>query len=210
MQSRWVVKEGNTRVIAAVLGWAADWRVLRSFRPPGYDIWAVYDYRELALPAVDLSGYKEVVLIGWSFGVWAAERIWADGQMPRPNRAIALCGSPLPCDARYGIDPRRLGVTIRGLKVRGVGEFMERAYGTYYTDLQDYLPPYPDAECVAELENLARAAAQPYAPAIEWDRAVIGADDVIFPAENLEAFWGSRAQIVPLPHFPFGEDGWFY
>jgi hypothetical protein len=44
-----------------------------------------------------------------------------------------------------------------------------------------------------------------YEPRIAWDKAIVGSGDTIFPPENQLRFWTERAELLPLPHFPFGD-----
>lgn len=147
-----------------------------------------------------VSGYGERRLIAWSFGVWAAERIFAG---VRFTRAVALNGTPRPAHDRYGMGARRLALTLRGLPAQGMEGFLRRAYQGAYERLLPLLAPRSLSENIAELETLVRESAIPYTPSLTWDAAAVGDDDRIFPPENMAAYWGERAKIVPLPHYPF-------
>lgn len=214
MEFHWLNRAGGGDLIVFVLGWAADHRVVEHIRPDGYDILAVYDYveglgggREVAHKAAQ--GYSRVYLFAWSFGVWVAGQLF-DGI--ETARAVALNGTPRPVDALYGIEPRRMAVTIRGLRAGGTDVFNRRAYGEYFERLRPVLAPRPPERNIAELEWLASAsvpalATEGQAPAFEWDKAIVGTEDLIFPPENMLRYWGSRAETLPLPHYPFADGG---
>lgn len=72
----------------------------------------LYDYRTLEpLAAADTASYGQITLLAWSFGVWVAEQVCRDIPF---RRAVALNGTPLPVDARYGIPPQAMAVTRQG------------------------------------------------------------------------------------------------
>lgn len=149
-----------------------------------------------------VGAYRQTWLFAWSFGVWVAEQLLAGAEL---TRAVALNGTPHPVDGLYGIEPRRMAVTIRGLRAGGMEAFNRRAYGEHFEHLKPVLLSRPLDRNVAELEYLALASAVDYTPSVKWSKAVIGSGDQIFPPENMTRFWGSRAEILPLPHYPFAD-----
>lgn len=197
MEKYWITRAGNDRLIVFVLGWAADHSVVAHIRPAGYDILAIYDYCEME--PVELERYSEKYLFAWSFGVWAAEQLFAHADF---TRAVAFNGTPFPVSDTYGIAPRRLDATIRGLSAGGMEAFERRAYGVSYEALKS---PRTLEENIEELETLKELSIKPYRPAIRWDKAVIGTEDVIFPPENMQNYWSVSAEVLPLPHYPFAD-----
>ena len=67
--------------------------------------------------------------------------------------------------------------------------------------------PRPLEKNIAELEYLASASVEEYTPSIGWGKGIIGSADLIFPPENMVRFWGSRSEILPLPHYPLADGG---
>ena len=242
MTFHWLKREGSDTVAVFVLGWAADYRLIENATTQWCgeecDIVALYDYRSLGTTAptdfgseaAPLLAYPHKHLIAWSFGVWVAERLFPDVLW---KSAVALCGSPLPLDERYGLGRRRVELTLRGIRVGeavksggiaevaktaeagraaeavgsaksgGMDEFYKRAFAESYADFETILPLRPVAECIEELENLARMASMPYTPSINWGRAIVGSRDAIFPCANLVAYWGDLAEVCDIPHYPF-------
>ena len=142
-------------------------------------------------------------MLAWSFGVWVAEQVCRDIPF---RRAVALNGTPLPVDARYGIPPQAMAVTRQGIRRTGTDLFDRRAYGTYYDRLSETLHTRPLEELCDELDALSEAAAEPYRPNIEWSAAVVGGADRIFPPAHMAAYWKELAVPVPdMPHYPFGD-----
>lgn len=234
MEVHWLKRNGALRLAVFVLGWAADHRVVEHIALPATDVVCLYDWRDVdalrgepfeakesrgepemvcdtdtqhALHALNalresIAAYEERYLFAWSFGVWAAEQLFAGVVF---TRAVAFNGTPHPVDERFGIEPRRMDVTIRGIEKGGMEPFNRRAYGAEYERLAGVLSPRPLADNVAELRMLRDLSVQPYAPVIQWDRAVVGAQDEIFPPHNMQNYWGSRAESLPLPHYPFAD-----
>ncbi len=206
MEFHWLRRGQNDRLVLFVLGWAADYRVVEHIGLPGCDVLAVYDYGgglDDGL-AEKIAGYGDVRLLAWSFGVWVAERLLAGVEL---TRAVALNGTPVPVDALYGIEPRRMAVTLRGLKAGGMEAFDRRAYGEHFDRLRPVLSPRPQERNIAELEYLVEASAAGHAASLRWDKAIVGSEDLIFPPENMVRYWGSRAEVLPLPHYPFADGG---
>lgn len=204
-QHRTGLERGAIAVFA--LGWACDYRIVEHVEfPAGCDALYLYDWR--AMPSSEevealrreVAGYETRYLIAWSFGVWAAERLFEGMSF---TRAVALNGTPLPADDRRGMGARRLALTLRGLPAQSMEGFLRRAYGEAYERLLPILTPRNPDSTIAELAMLIAESSKPYTPSLVWDVAVVGSADVIFPPENMAAYWGAKAKIVSLPHYPF-------
>lgn len=230
MNIEWTIREGNPGVAVFVLGWAADSKIVGHIKPEGCDVVCVSDYRasqlggagsyteRLAAAAADLRDelqrYSARYLFAWSFGVWVAEQIFGGGDF---DRAVALNGTPHPVDALYGIEPRRMAITIRGLAAGGMEAFNRRTYGELYESFADKLSPRPLEANTEELRDLADGSqgtvGAPYSAGtslLGWHKAVVGEQDAIFPPENLRRYWGVVAEVLPLPHYPFGDADMIY
>ncbi len=214
-----MTENGNERLLVIFMGWACDAAPVKHIEAESYDILCVYDYRDIGevldgrggsftgLLTGYLKRYVTRTLMAWSFGVWAAERLFgAGGSMPIEfNKAIALNGTPFPADDQYGIGERRLAVTVRGL-ARGVkDEFDRKSYGKWHEQLESQLSPRPLEENIKELDILTARSREPFTPLLEWNTAVIGTEDLIFPPENMHRYWADKALSARLPHYPFGE-----
>ena len=211
MQLHWINRDGNPRLLVFVLGWAADYRLVKHIRPEGFDILTVYDVREIE--PLSLPDYEHKTLLAWSFGIWAAEQIFrTDGPSPVSgpgyarsfDRSIALCGSPLPMDDRYGLGAKRAALTLRSLP-GGIDGFYRASMGTSYDRFASVLPLRDPDDLRQELSTLIELASVPYTPQIEWDDIIIGEQDTIFPQANLLDYWGGRAVKMALPHYPFAD-----
>lgn len=210
MQLHFTQRTGSDKLIVFALGWAADHKIIEHIRPEGFDVACLYDYdtpetlRGSVTEEISAQHYPERHLFAWSFGVWAAEQLFHSEEF---TRAVALNGTPLPVHDLYGIQQRRMAVTIRGLEAGGTDAFNRRAYGDSYEPLKEALSPRLLEANIAELRALDNAAQKPYTPGIRWDKAVVGEHDAIFPPENMMRYWREtteiETEILPLPHYPF-------
>ncbi len=205
METYWLKQSGSSRLAVFVLGWAADWQILTGSFPEGCDVLAVYDF--CVVEPLVIQSYPESYLYAWSFGVMASEYIFGNHRF---TKKIALNGTPRPVDECFGIDPRRMAATLRGIEKGGMEVFERRAYGEYYDTLRDKLSPRGIDANIKELNELCVLAANPLEPKQPWDRAIVGIRDKIFPPENQLAYWGSVAELISIPHYPFsaGESLW--
>jgi len=203
MREHWIKKEGAPDLLLLVLGWASDERTAGHVAPPGYDVLCTFDYREIRpLEAALTAPYRRVVLMAWSFGVWAAETLCRDLPL---DRAVALNGTPYPVDDRRGIPRKSMLVTLKGIRRSGIEAFERKAYAEHYERIAALPTDRTDEERCDELSALYERSAEPYRPRIGWNRAVVGLRDTIFPVANMLACWGERAVTADLPHYPFGD-----
>ncbi len=205
MQETWLKKEGSQDLVIFVLGWAATPNAVQHIAIEGCDIFCVDDYREMhELRADDFSSYRRIYLFAWSFGVWVTEQIAR--QLPL-YRAIALNGTPMPVDDRYGMRLRVVMRTMQGLAKVGMNPFNEKTYGTVRA-----IPdgPHEDRSIEAkidELQLLAERSKGAEGSVINWDQAYIADKDEIFPPQKMWDYWKTRGlgQDFESYHYPFSD-----
>ena len=155
-----------------------------------------------------LSGYREIRLVAWSLGVWAASVVF--GKKPVSfTEAVAVNGTPCLVHDRWGIPETIFRGTLDNVTEEGMRRFNRRMCGKRDI-LQAYeqIPPRLLADIREELEYL-YAEIKKASPASAlfngWTQALISSDDRIFPTENLRAFWQGRCPITEIeaPHYPF-------
>lgn len=205
MEKHWVRGRGNRKLLVFTLGWAADPKIVKHIAPPGCDYLYISDYREFTpltdIERTQITAYPERFLFAWSFGVMAAEQLFAGMEF---THSVAFNGTPYPIDSRFGIDPRVFATTLRGLPKHGIDEFNKRVYGDDYDRFKDVLSPRNLQENTAELIAL-QGLAESSMSSLNWHKAVIGTCDAIFPPANMAAYWQDRAELLPLPHYPFAD-----
>lgn len=88
MIQKYIIHEGNPRLLLFFAGWGADETPFKAYRPAGSDFMICYDYRDLSFDADMLKAYEQVNVVGWSMGVWAVSqtlgRLIADGKTALP------------------------------------------------------------------------------------------------------------------------------
>ena len=75
MKQVYIIKDRHPRLLLFFAGWGADKTPFKDYQPADSDYMLCYDYRTLDFDASLLKGYKEINVIGWSMGVWAASRV---------------------------------------------------------------------------------------------------------------------------------------
>ena len=211
MEYSFIKKEGNGRLLLFVLGWASGPQMLEKFDIAGFDILAVYDYRDTAVPkgvAEITATYPELWLIGWSFGVYMAETLM--GVLKKPVMSLAVNGTSFPCNSDYGIPPKSLRLTVRSIEKTGMDKFYERMCGgsTEGVNAADR----NISEFAEELETMAATFEENENAGAMWSHALLGSGDVIFPFENMKRFWEERSPettvtVADIPHYPFTDTG---
>ena len=133
--------------------------------------------------------------MAWSFGV-AAYAHWQAARAPLFDRRIAICGSPVPVDRQLGIPPAIFRRTRDSLSAESLTVFLQRIGAPLVND--------PDVNVLRdELDAVSQRGA---APALTWDRVIIGRDDPIFPVANLHrAFAGQPIEEGAFGHTPFSQ-----
>ena len=183
--------------------------------PEGWDFAAFSDYRDLSAELPPFEGYRQVFLAAWSMGVWAADKL-AD-RLPKPDRAVAVNGTPPAVHDRYGIPEEGFRRTLRNLREMNREQFDRRMAGgrkllelfrTFHArstgELEEELLAAYDGS--AEARRIGEWGDRPRA-ALPWTQALVSERDLIVPPGNQTAFWEASGVPVTLlrcaGHYPF-------
>lgn len=214
MQQEYLIHEHHPRLLVFFAGWAADATPFRSYRPAGCDLMICYDYRSLEFDASVLEGYREVNVVGWSMGVWAATRCVSRWPL-RPKCAIAINGTPWPIDDRRGIPAAIYQGTLDGLSGASLHKFLRRmcADSAAFRAFLEVTPRRPLEELREELADIAEEYGRQgqvderrvderqddeervdkgqadVQQGFCWTEAVVGGNDRIIPPANQEQAW---------------------
>lgn len=208
-----LLKSNNApRLILIFAGWASLPEMFAALRvPQGYDLAVAYGYIDTTLSgdagAFQFSGrYREIVVLGWSFGVAVADVfLSAHPELP-VTLSIAVNGSVNPCHDEIGIPRAIYQATRRGLSEQSLRRFMRRVCGSASRVAEAY--PTADAYSIAalgdELDAVARLTAGCELPRLLWTVAYISSSDAIFPVENLRRAWTGHPDVREIagPHLP--------
>lgn len=201
MEVRWLKRKQAGEAIVIFCGWAVGPGVFDHLAG-AQDLVFVSDYRNLDADLPDLSGYDNVTLLAWSFGV-AAYAHWQEGRADPFDRKVAVNGTLTPVDEARGIPPAIMAKTAEGLNEQSFAQFLRRTFNTRQ-------PPHA-VDIGARRAELHAVAARGTAPTVHFDQVWIAGRDRIFPPENQHRAWDG-ATIRELPaaaHAPFDHfDSW--
>lgn len=205
MKRVYIVHENHPRLLIFFAGWGADETPFKDYRPANSDYMICYDYRDLSFDPQIFRNYKQLIIIGWSMGVWAASqvlgRIMASGStLPIICGAVAINGTPFPIDEERGIPPTIYHGTLDGLTGASLHKFLRRmcANSTEFKKFLAVTPRRPLEELRDELAAIeATYTAQP-AYAFEWGTAVVSTEDRIIPPDNQRRAWMHNHRLIEI------------
>ncbi|MBO9442834.1 DUF452 family protein [Phaeobacter italicus] len=201
MEIRWLKQNKAADVIVVFGGWAVGPDVFAHLAGP-QDLLFASDYRNLDAELPDLSGYQNVTLVAWSFGV-AAYAHWQKDRTNPFDRKIAVNGTLAPVDEARGIPPAVLAKTAEGLSEQSFAQFLRRTFNA----------PQPprSIDVEARRAELHAVAARGAAPAVAFDQVWLSGRDRIFPPVNQHRAWDGATQreLPTAAHAPFDQfDSW--
>ncbi len=166
----------------------------------------ILQMKPLVLP--EMKTYKKIVLIGWSLGVWAAEYLSPKTGI-KADITIAVNGTPIPADDKYGIPLHVFEGTLNNITEENMEKFYLRMFGDKKTfDLnKDKVPHRTIQSLHDELRWMYNRMMEQKESGFRWDYAVTSDSDRVFPAHNLNSYWkkqrSTRHIIVPMAHYFF-------
>ncbi len=202
-------KEKNDKLLVLFGGWGTDENFFAPFCNDEFDFILFSNYsadEPLVLPEMKI--YKKIVLIGWSLGVWAAEYLLPKTGI-KPDVTIAVNGTPIPADDRYGIPVHILEGTLDHITEANMEKFYLRMFGNkkIFDMNRDKVPHRSIKSLHDELRWMYNRMMEQSEPGFKWDYAVVSDIDRVFPASNLAKYWdkqkSTRNIIVPMPHYFF-------
>lgn len=211
MELRFISHKSNSRLILIFMGWGMDATPVASLAKPGYDILAVSDYTgvgcaDMACLEKTAEKYGEIVVIAWSFGVRIAAKFLrhAEGKLPI-TRTVAVNGTTTHIDDKRGIPVAIFNGTLERLTPASVRKFRRRMFAdaASFAAFQESEPTRTFESLAAELSTFAGIAPEPTDPT-QWDMAIGGTADAIFPIANQRLAWQGVAfrEVDGMPHYP--------
>ena len=200
----------NTEKLIIVFGsWGIDQNAFIPLCSESHDFILYFNYsanEPLVLP--DQKTYRQVVLIGWSLGVWAAEYL-SDSMNLNPDLTIAVNGTPVPADDKYGIPLDIFEGTLNNIDESGIYKFNLRLFGnkTVLKNNMDKLSRRSMDSYGAELRWLYNRIMENPDKKYRWDIAVSSINDRVLPSDNQIKYWTNRKDTkhiqIDQPHYPF-------
>lgn len=206
MQIEWLQKSGKKCLILFFNGWGMDGAAVSHLKGE-CDILVVYDYREIGgnhFPS--LEDYREIYVVAWSMGVWAAARVIPTLAVA-PVALVAINGTGKPVDDEWGIPSRVYLLTEKGMNQEGREKFFKRMLSGPEEELR-FRRNKAGRSLESACEELVQIRKQctGMADGVKWNKVYISENDVIFPVKNQLKWW--QEQGVPVRtlaggHYPF-------
>jgi len=204
--------EHNKELIVLFGTWGIDEKAFTNLCNENFDFILFYNYsadEPLILP--EMKTYRKVTVIGWSLGVWAAE-YYSRKLGIKPDITIAINGTPVAADDKYGIPLKIFESTLENISNYSMAKFYLRVFGTKsrYEANKGTIPTRSAKSLQDELRWLYNRMMEPVETGFVWDYSLIGSEDRVFRASNLMSYWSEHVEtrqiIVQEPHYLF--DSW--
>ena len=207
MSNLWLNKEGNKYCILFFNGWGLNENAIKHLDTDNYDICMFYDYSHIHELEFNTKVYDEVYLIAWSLGVWAASNS-INPQKLRFSKTIAINGTEVPKDTKYGIHPTIFESTLKNWNPRNRDKFNLRIMGgkEEFIKMNHVLLSQSCEDQKKELECIDNELNKRFFHEIKYDSSIIGKQDLIFlPAKQIN-YWKNKSRTIEMeiPHYPFG------
>lgn len=178
-------------------GWGMDEKPFINYHPQDKDFLICYDYRTMDFDDTVLQPYKEIHLVGWSMGVWAASQVLQNKSLPITG-SIAINGTPFPVDEERGIAPAVFEGTLNRLNEKTLQKFRLRMCGSAsaYKFFEQIAPQRSLDELKAELAAIGQQCKDLPTPSFTWQKAIIGKADRIFLPANQMCAWQDKATVI--------------
>lgn len=211
---RYFLKKDSRQDLTVIFGGWGSWPGLFAECPfsEEKDVLLCYDYRSFESDWSVLENYRRIDVVAWSMGVKVASVMLGgfrhggaeDGAGPYLGHCVAVNGTMYPIDDARGIPTAVFDATLERMSGPVLEKFLRRMCGK---DLAYYksrgLDRTPE-ELKSELEALKKFALEHDTEGLDfkWDLAVIGKNDLIFPAAGqLRAWEGTAVKEVECAHY---------
>lgn len=190
-----ILKDSGKPLILVFLGYSFIPECLKSLETGEFDLAVIYDYKSLDFDAEFKNSLKgrEIYLIAWSMGVWAANLV-LNGVVVK--KSIAINGTPLGIDDKFGI-PRE--IFQKSIDEFDFENFKKICFLKELGRVDFGFSEYPKLE----LESIFSNANSQVQNTIEWDVAIISKKDFIFPPKACDEYFLCRKIHINAPHFVF-------
>ncbi|MBN1462509.1 MAG: DUF452 family protein [Paludibacteraceae bacterium] len=205
MKISWLHKNNNTALIVFLNGWGMDEQAVNHLQAGDFDICMLNDFNGVSNIDNLTEGYKDIYLVAWSMGVWAAGNAFSPAI--KIKKAIAINGTQKPMDDNFGIPVAIFKHTLETWNETNRNKFNMRILGgrANFENLQSVLPIRSMENQQAELQYIKESIEKGETQEIQFDTVLIGNQDLIFSPVNQQNYWQDRSKMVLLdmPHYPF-------
>lgn len=200
MKASWLHHNHRQQLILFCNGWGMDGNPFRHLASIDYDVYMLYDYRELTLRQEIvhlLPQYEEIHLIGWSLGVWAGQKLFA-GKGDMFGQTLAINGTLCPIHDRYGIPLEIFDETLHGFGDAARYRFYRRMCREK-SNLRSFLAKQPQRSLKEQREELSALREMADCTPVEqalYREIIIAEYDWIIPSAHQCNFWQGREVIT--------------
>lgn len=193
----------NSDLLLFFAGWGTDEHIFDIKPPLEYDYMLCYDYSSINFDLSLLTPYHKIYLVAWSLGVWMASYTLSKQRLPIEKR-IAINGTMFPRDDERGIPKNIFDSTLAYFSQPTLDKFRRRMCYTK-EELNKFLQlkPYRDVRSLhEELFNINNLMSMDDTPSMDWDLAIMGKNDLIFPYANQQRAWqNTDTKSVDIAHY---------
>ena len=210
MQNVWLHKNNNDKLVAFFNGWSMDNNPLSHLSAVKYDVIMFFDHHNPDIETLKTlipNNYSEIILIGWSMGVWMGQ--YFKNHFNKVTFSIAINGTLEPINHEYGIPADIFDITIKNFTPENRERFYKRMFSSS-KDFKKFKEVQPDREFSnqkKELEFLKEFISKTdLNTANAYDKAIVCKLDKIFPAKNQLNYWrktGTAYITLDSGHYPF-------
>ena len=206
MQTSWLHNNGHEKLLVFCNGWGMDGSPFQSLSSAEYDVYMLYDYRDLS-GAPDLETmavqYRRVVLVGWSMGVWVGQKLFTDIKNVF-HRTLAINGTLCPINDRWGIPVQVYEATLADFGRSSRLKFYKRMCRDKQ-NFSSFIARQPQRSLEnqgAELAALKKMVDCRLAEESMYEEIIVADKDFIVPTANQLNYWQAR-QVTPVSGFHF-------
>lgn len=175
-----------------------------------YDVLMFFDHQNPDIDEIKAqipNNYSEIVLIGWSMGVWIGQ--YFKNNFDNIRFSVAINGSLQPIHDEYGIPVGMFDATMKNFTPENRERFYKRMFSSS-EDFRRFMEVQPEREFSNKKKELEFLKEFIFETDLNtgrtYDKAIICKLDKIFPAKNIIAYWektGIPYITVDSGHYPF-------
>lgn len=200
MQQTFIHKQNSSKLILFFSGWGMDKAHFADLSHPTADIALCYDYSSENFDVSVYRPYAEIIVVGWSMGVFMANHTLKKHGVQTVSN-IAVNGTLYPIDLKRGIPPAIYDGTLEKLNESTIIRFNRRMCGTKaaFERFSQNSPQRNIESLKQELEAIKHTYGnrdvKDYGTQ-QWDKVIIGKNDLIFPFQNQLEAWRGAPEIT--------------
>ncbi len=189
---QYLINNNSDTLLVFFTGWGCDEYEFEHLKSKS-DVLLLYDYTDLNLN-FDFSTYKEINLISFSAGVFAAAAFDFDFEV---NRKIAISGNPYLFDEHFGLSGEMQKV-LYGITEETAEDFARNYLVKTDDEYKNFHPSRRTIEsCREEFESLKTLYQERKQKITDiYDLAIFGDEDQVFNIAVQKEFYGDRLNII--------------